>query len=79
MKLGRHHKYERGGENDDEDYDDDHNNDDDDDDEVRILSYDYKKGFNFSTVYFSDDATYKCEAKSQDKKEVMYFYMHIGK
>ncbi|XP_033610234.1 obscurin isoform X1 [Cryptotermes secundus] len=73
VKLGRHRKYERHGEDDDDDYyDDDHN-----DDEVRILSYDYKKGFNFSTVYFSDDATYKCEAKSQDQKEVMYFYMHI--
>jgi hypothetical protein len=69
MKLGRHHKYERSGE-----YDDD-----DDDDEVQTLSYDYKKGFLFSTVYFSDDATYKCEAKSQDQKEVMYFYMQVGK
>jgi hypothetical protein len=75
VKLGRHHKYERSGENDDDD--DDYN--DDDDYEARFLSYHYKEGFNFSTVYFSDDATYKCEAKSQDQKEVMYFYMHIGK
>jgi hypothetical protein len=73
VKLGRHHKYEWSREN------DDYNDDDDDDAEMRTLSYDYEKGFIFSTVYFSDDATYKCEAKLQNQKEVMYFYLHIGK
>jgi hypothetical protein len=48
-------------------------------DEMQILSYDYKKGFIFNTVSYSDDATYKCEAKSQHQKEVIYFYMHVGK
>jgi hypothetical protein len=66
MKLGKRHNYEMNGEV-------------DDDDEVQTLSYDYNKGFNFSMVYFSDGATYKCEAKSQGRKEVMYIYMHIGK
>jgi hypothetical protein len=68
MKLGRYHKYEWSGES-----------DDDGDDEVQTLSYDFKKGFIFSAVYFSDDATYKCEAKSQNQKEVIYFYMRVGK
>jgi hypothetical protein len=71
MKLGRLRKYEQSGEDDDDD--------DDDVDEVQTLSYDYNKGFVFSTVYFSDGATYKCEAKSQYQMEVMYFYMHVGK
>jgi hypothetical protein len=66
MELGKRYQYDWSGE-------------DDDDDEVQTLSYDYNKGFNFSMVYFSDGATYKCEAKSQGQKEVMYFYMHVGK
>jgi hypothetical protein len=73
MKPGKHYKYEQSGEV----YDDD--DDDGGDGEVQTLSYEYKKGFNFSMVYFSDDATYKCEAKLQGQKEVMYFYIHVGK
>jgi hypothetical protein len=82
MKLGRiADRFESLDE--DEDYDDgsDHGDIDSDDDGEDKHSFlkDDKKGFIFSAVQHSDEDTYKCEAKKQNQREVMYFYMHVGK
>jgi hypothetical protein len=74
------------------DYEDDDDDDDDDDDgfvrrhihddgseDKHSVLQDDKRGFVFSGVTYSDDDTYKCEAKKQNQKEVMYFYLHVGK
>jgi hypothetical protein len=83
MKLGRIRGYfEFLDEDDDDDDDKDSERGDIDDDsgeEEHALSKDDKKGFIIHDVQHSDEDTYKCEAKKQNQREVMYFYLHVGK
>jgi hypothetical protein len=81
------HPLERlyGSDDDDSDNDDDTDEHDDDDDDnndgedKHSLKTDDEKGFIITAIEYSDDDTYKCVATKQNQKEVMYFYVHVGK
>jgi len=82
MKLGRIRDRFESLDDDDYGYDDSEHSDIDNDDDGGEDEHKFlkdKKGFIISAVQYSDDNTYKCEAKKQNKQEVMYFYLHVGK
>jgi hypothetical protein len=73
--------YDDDDDDDDSDHSDEHDDVDSDGDgeDKHSLLYDVQKGFIFSPVKYSDDDTYMCEARKQNQKEVMYFYLHVCK